>query len=579
MKRKKVGRTETIRQWVLAHRRLLFVWAPGAILLLLLLIQLAYPGDRLVPMQRVDEVSYGFAKKDSVIKSLDDRYNNTSAQLYFGEAKKPQFTPKLKDIGLAVENDERIQQLTYPWYWRIVPSSIVWMHYLSDVKQPNYRQSDTALERYLVSELKGSCEVAPKNATAKIVGAKVVVVPGQDGGVCKEQDVRKTLSSLRPSLPKQPRVRISMDPRPAALRSPDVQPIVATLNDKLSAPLPLQYDNATLEVPAKEVVEWLSFSVENDTLEVIVDQEKSDQYLHSNLDDALARPAGVTKVSTQDFVEVSREDGAPGRAIDTNATRVHIVEYLLAKTDAIPVGVANVEPKVEYTRNYSNSDTGLSALMKHYADTHPGTYGVSLIELDGKRRRASFNDASKFTTASTYKLYVAFSTLRRVESGEFKWSDQIAGGRSLEQCFEDMIAKSDNPCAEALVAKIGYRPITQDAHTVVSTNTTFLDTESYKTTAGDLSTFMASLATRQIPLRSDSIDRLTSALGRNVYRQGIPAGANGTVANKVGFLESFLHDAAIVYSPSGTYTLSVMTDGSSWANIAELTREIEKLRS
>ena len=39
-----------------------------------------------------------------------------------------------------------------------------------------------------------------------------------------------------------------------------------------------------------------------------------------------------------------------------------------------------------------------------------------------------------------------------------------------------------------------------------------------------------------------------------------------------------LHDAAIVYSPSGTYVLVIMTDGSSWAEIAALTRKIEELR-
>jgi beta-lactamase class A len=64
-----------------------------------------------------------------------------------------------------------------------------------------------------------------------------------------------------------------------------------------------------------------------------------------------------------------------------------------------------------------------------------------------------------------------------------------------------------------------------------------------------------------------------------VYRQGIPAGASGAVADKVGFIDALLHDSAIVYSPSGTYVLAIMTDGSSWANIAQLTREIEALRN
>jgi beta-lactamase class A len=65
---------------------------------------------------------------------------------------------------------------------------------------------------------------------------------------------------------------------------------------------------------------------------------------------------------------------------------------------------------------------------------------------------------------------------------------------------------------------------------------------------------------------------------RNIYRQGIPKGINATVANKVGFLDGLLHDAAIVYASTGPYVLVIMTDGSSWANIAELTRQIEALR-
>ena len=68
-------------------------------------------------------------------------------------------------------------------------------------------------------------------------------------------------------------------------------------------------------------------------------------------------------------------------------------------------------------------------------------------------------------------------------------------------------------------------------------------------------------------------------LKRNIYRQGIPAGANGQVANKVGFLDGLLHDAAIIYGPTGPIVLSIMSDGSSWATLADLTKQIETLRA
>ena len=91
-------------------------------------------------------------------------------------------------------------------------------------------------------------------------------------------------------------------------------------------------------------------------------------------------------------------------------------------------------------------------------------------------------------------------------------------------------------------------------------------------------------------LSSTSNNTLLAAMKRNVYRQGVPAGTSGTVADKVGFLYpghvqgvsgevNLLHDASIVYSKSGKYALVVMTGNSSWGTIAELTRQIESWRA
>lgn len=567
-----------VRHWLNAHRRQLYIWVPGTLVVLLLLAQLAYPSGRLLPWQTIDGVALGGMQKKDAADTLDKKYAARTLQLYFGDANKPQYTPAPAEFGLVAKNAERLEQMSYPWYLRIVPTSLVWAHKMVEPGQPDYNKNTKKLSEFLKEELGGSCQVAPINATAKVDGAKIKVLNEEPGGTCKESDVRKALGGAKPRLNESSSVRVSMVPIAAAVREEDVRPVVDTVNVQLSSDVVFAYDATNQQVPAQEIRKWLTFTSVDGKFEIGFDTKKADAYLNPNLAEKIARPAGISRVKTHDFVEVSREDGAVGRVLDTNKTLVNLRYYLIAEAQNVPVGDRVVEPKVEYTRTYSNTDTGLSALMKNYAESHPGIYGVSLIELDGKRRRAAWNDTQKFTTASTYKLYVAYSALKRVESGEYKWSDQISAGRNLEKCFDDMIVKSDNACAEALVAKIGYRALTVDAQSIVSGNTTFLDTESYKTTAGDLSTFMASLATGQMALHEGSQARLTDALKRNVYRQGIPSGVSGDVADKVGFLDGFLHDAAIVYSPSGTYALSVMTDGSSWAAIAELTREIEKLR-
>jgi beta-lactamase class A len=140
-----------------------------------------------------------------------------------------------------------------------------------------------------------------------------------------------------------------------------------------------------------------------------------------------------------------------------------------------------------------------------------------------------------------------------------------------------MIVKSDNACAEALYKKIGYQKTIDDVRKLGLPNTV-LDSEAQKTSAGDLATFLTKLQSGSIGLKDSSRERLLDAMKRNQYRQGIPSGASGAVANKVGFLNGLLHDAAIVNSSKGDYVLVIMTDGSSWANIADLTQKIESLR-
>ncbi|HSW92146.1 MAG TPA: serine hydrolase, partial [Candidatus Saccharimonadales bacterium] len=98
------------------------------------------------------------------------------------------------------------------------------------------------------------------------------------------------------------------------------------------------------------------------------------------------------------------------------------------------------------------------------------------------------------------------------------------------------------------------------------------------TTANDLTLMLGMIATGQ-NFSSTNQQRLVAAMEGNVYRQGIPAGVQGSVADKVGFLNGLFHDAAIVYGPHGTYVLAIMTDGSSWATVADLAKQIDNLHA
>ena len=557
------------------------LWSLVAVPVAIIIAQLIYPYDQTRPYARVGGVDVGGLSRDEAVKTVNAAHQVATLAVYFGEAKEPYRSPTFKSLGAEVNSEEAIEASRYPWWLRLVPTSYWWAHTLSDNAEVSVQMNDKAVRTYVTAELGESCHVDPINAGIKVHSDALVVTPAVNGGTCVFDDVVTQMMKAKPETAGQATVRIATEGEAPAISDEVARKLIETVKQRLSGDVHLTFEGQSFSFSASEVRSWLVFEANAEQTELIVriDGDKADSVLDEKIAATVARSPGVVTITTRDFQEISRTGGGEGRALNVRQTADNLANYMMQKSDEATVAVSVLPPDQKFIRSYSSSDAGLSALMKNFANDNPGTYGVSLVELSGQRRRASYNDTRKFTTASTYKLYVAYATLRRVENGTFAWSDQVAGGRDLAKCFDDMIVLSDNPCAEALVKKIGYTPMHREVQALGLMNTSFIDAESYKTTAGDLSTFMASLEAGQLPISAESRSRFISALKRNVYRRGIPAGASGAVANKVGFLDALLHDAAIVYAPSGTYVLTILTDGSSWDKIAELTREIEKLRA
>ncbi|GFZ95576.1 serine hydrolase [Nesterenkonia alkaliphila] len=221
-----------------------------------------------------------------------------------------------------------------------------------------------------------------------------------------------------------------------------------------------------------------------------------------------------------------------------------------------------------------NFDGDLNALLGQLAAQHPGQISISVQELGGQNRSASTGTGKSFVTASTYKIFVAYSIIREVEAGQRDWSDPVLEDRDLAQCFQDMIVLSDNPCPEKLGPEIGWGNIWADASAQGAGNTRGGE-GGIRTNAQDLTNFMSNLGAGNLAMSGPGHDRLRNALAANVHREGIPAGSAGQVLNKPGFINGNLHDTAIVHHPSGTYVLTILTQGSSWSSVAAITRDIE----
>lgn len=564
------------------HWRRLGLYGIGGLVVLLVAVQLLYPWNSLPPYTVVDGAAVGGMAKDDAVKLLDKKYQQLQINLYFGDNTTPYRQPHPADIGLTVNSRPEVEAASYPVWLRFVPTSIWWAHVVTPSATPVYARDAVKAEVYVKKELGKSCDVKPQNASLIYKDKKLQVVSAVDGGTCKLTDVQAQLSSVTPTIASA-MLRVPMDADNAKVHDKAAADFAEKLLVKTKS-VAIKAGGSTVPVPQDTLLGWLDFAAPDSGITAMINVKRASDFFTKQLASKVAVAPGTTRVSTRDFVETARTNGTGGQILNTKATADLFNKWLKGEDVTLVAQVQAVAPQVVYSRTYTKTDTGLAALLTHYAQTHPGTFGISYAELTGVRRHAGYNDTRVFETASTYKLFVAYGTLKRIESGKWHWSDKnISNGRNLQKCFNDMIELSDNECAKALLDKIGYSTLTNEIHAIGLTHSSFMGAY-IQSTPGDLVSYLGMLASGQL-LSQSSTDTLLYAMKHNIYRQGIPSGTSATVADKVGFLSdsrygfNLLHDAAIVYSPSGTYVLVIMTDGSSWSAIADLTRQIEAWRA
>ena len=564
-----------IKAWLAQHKRHLWLTA-GGVLLLTIAVQLIYPTNQTVPFLTVDNVAIGGTSKEEASQRLDEMYAHQRIGLFLNEQSGPAKTFAPAEIGVVARNQPRVADYDYPLWWRLVPSSIFWYHHLQTAGTPEYVRDEVQANKFMAEQFGKKCVLKPQNATITPKGETLEVVEAKDGGTCSSEEIRTSVQKLTIVPGQTAMLRVQVEIAPPDVSTEAARQLADKLTRGTASGVQLKVKNEAETITKKELYTWLDFTVKKKQLTPVLSEKKAKTYLDKTVAPKVTVPAGKTTITTRDFTVVSQKKGKNGATLDRTVTLANVLSVMQGEKPSATAAVKTLRPSVTYKRSYTKTSTGIAAMLEHYAKDHPGTFGVSFVELGGGKR-AEYNSSQSFITASTYKLFVAYGTLKKVEKKDWKWSDQVTGGRDLATCFEDMIAKSDNPCAETLYKKIGYQKVINDVRKL-GLGGTVLAADGQRTTAADLALFLNKLKTGSIDLKAASRDRLLGAMGRNTYRQGIPAGTNGKVAAKVGFLNGLLHDAAIVSSPKGDYVLVVMSGGSSWGAIAEITRKIEALR-
>lgn len=224
-------------------------------------------------------------------------------------------------------------------------------------------------------------------------------------------------------------------------------------------------------------------------------------------------------------------------------------------------------------------DPELRNTLQAWVNEQSDDYSIAVREVTNKERVASVSIFKEMPIASTYKLYVAYAVLHEVEQGNIRLSTKLSSGETVQACLRKMIITSDNPCGRGLGFLAGWKK-TEDLLAAQNINKTYLNNyddddqllSAEKTSTAQAHSKFLQLLSKGKLLNKEHTDILIDYMKKQQWRERIPAGVPDTieVADKPGFLPGMQNDAAIVYGPTSTYILVVLSDSDNPAKLAEI---------
>lgn len=539
----------------------------GIIAAIIIMLQFLFPYDRAFVFAEVDGRSVSLKTRSEIATELGSTYANAKVT-----TTNPDTSSSFREAGISPNNEATATRLVdYPLWQRAIPLSSVYklvVHsHRSDITYQDLPLSQWAKK---VSDV---CKVDAKDASiAAADNGELVVVPSSQGAKCESSDITRNLKQTTLG------AEMKVDPARKTVQPKRTDQQVSSQLSKIKTAVEQGITVSVLDTETKaekaEIVSWLTFADgENGELKLDVDQAKMAEFIARVQAPVYIQP-GVTSISLLDGTETSRSNGSAGRGIDaTKLVEAVRSQLQTLKVATIEAQVTNLPPRENISRSYTNSTLGLQTLLDDLA-AEKGDMAIAIQELGGQGRNLSANGGKQYHPASTYKLFIAYSVIKRIEAGQLKWEDQI-NGKSVDACVSTMIIDSDNACAEAFAEQFTWRTIQSEIRAIGMSGTDLNRAEPVSTVTDQVA-FLKKFNDNQL-MKPENKDKLLSLMKRQRFRAGVPAGVSYEVADKVGFLSGLLHDSAIVYGPNGGYIISVYSNGGSWSDIADVTRRINRL--
>ncbi len=584
--------TLQLNYWLKQHWKLLLLIFIAVLVIGQTIFQIVYPSSRLAPGTKVDGVDVGGMKYEEAAKKLDGLYGNLKLDIFFGKNDAAFQSPKMSEAGIGVDNNARLSVLNYPFYLRIIPGSIWWAPAISQPGEISYTYDKNKISDYTQSKVGTDCSIPPQNASLKLIESQLQLVPSATGGKCDITQFQETLATVKPSPDEANKVRIAIDETPAPISDDMARDLAAKLNGRLAVPMPITVDASTVTIPGRVVLSWLDFkaivpiqtidnsSNQSASLTFSVNKDRMETFLNQDIAAKVIKKPGVSRVSTSDFTETSRVNGANGRALNMPQAVLSVENYINNKATKAVAATQVVGPTTVYTRSYSPTSVGFSALLAQYAQDNPGTYSMAFTELSGVAhpRSATYRGDARMPAGGIHSLYLGYTNVMEEYSGAARPVDKISGDTNAIDCFKLMFQKFDQGCTKGFYDYFGFAKLTSRAAGLGLTNTVFAG-EGTLTSASDLQKLMVGLYKNQIA-RIEGGSKILSTMQAVRANDGIPAGAgSGQISHVIGETDTVHNDSAIVYSNNyGAYSLTVLSDGASWDKVAGLAKKIQTLK-
>lgn len=521
-----------------------------AFLSVVVVAQLAFPSGRAVYGVSFSGQDIGL-RSSSEIASTIRQANTASVALAANEQR---YDISLEGVGLGYDTDALSAALSdYPLTQRLLPFSFLFHE--PELPEELLRITDPQVLAAFTADVQRSGNADPIEGTISVEGGALEVAYSTQGREYRQDDILEFFK---------------LRARGAFLGSDELP----------FAVLPAQNTKAHLDqlVSAYESIPAMTLTQGDQRFDITADSIRPAISFAPDASGLVHMQADASALSMTLEPVVDALFIAP--TADTVGAEVDIMQTASALAVAAEQGIAEaavVQRSLEYSAAgafYPQTSAGIQAIIDDWQAAHP-TYklGVVFDEIGGHERNAQLNPDDMFFSASVYKSLVAWYLLDEVDRGVRDPNDTIALGLGLEGCLTKMIIISESVCAEtALYGFGGWGVLDEFIASHGIDNITL--SNGVKISAGGITQFLAKLEAGEL-LSPESTEKLLDYMKRQNYRTGIPAGVLGDdVADKVGLSQGSWHDVGVVYDPSTTYVLSVLTIGSSLYTIADLAEQI-----